>query len=100
MRNLFVYGTLKGSDVQKEIIGRTVKMVSDNLKNYSFSDVVIENEIYPILVGCESGSIDGYVFCVTEKELEKVDEYETEAYKRVSVKLSSGITADVYVKND
>ncbi|WP_225316911.1 gamma-glutamylcyclotransferase [Legionella longbeachae] len=38
------------------------------------------------------------VFDVSKEELERADEYEVEDYKRIQVKLASGLSAWVYVQ--
>jgi gamma-glutamylcyclotransferase (GGCT)/AIG2-like uncharacterized protein YtfP len=43
--------------------------------------------------------IHGVVFDVSNAELLKVDQFESNSYKRVQVKLKSGILAWVYTEN-
>ena len=47
--------------------------------------------------GVASDLVEGTVFQVTKKELEHADAYEPEDYKRVLVRLKSGIDAWVYL---
>ena len=97
MQNLFVYGTLRDSKVQKEAIGREVESENDILEGYTKSKVVLKGITYPILIeGNEE--IEGVVLKVTEDEIKKLDIFETSAYRRVMKKLKSGISAWVYVK--
>lgn len=95
---LFVYGTLKDSEVQKEVIGRTVKAIPDILEGYKKSKVKINGNTYPILVPDSNNSIEGLVISLAPKELKLIDEYETKAYKRKKVILKSGKRAWVYQK--
>ena len=98
MINLFVYGTLRENKVQKEIIGRTVKSTKDLLNGYKKSTIKIEGEYYPILIQSSNSTIEGFVLSVDAEELKKIDEYETNAYKRKRVVLGSGKKAWVYLK--
>lgn len=95
---LFVYGTLKESKVQREVIGRAVKGVSDILDGYRESEVQIDGETYPIIEQHSNSSVDGLALSVTKDELKCIDKFETEAYKREKVKLRSGISAWAYQK--
>jgi len=97
MNRLFVYGTLMDESVQKKVIGRVVEFENDTLSGYFKSKVVINNNTYPILVKGQ-GEIAGRVLLIDEKELEKIDEYETKAYRRIEKELKSGNNAWVYVK--
>lgn len=95
---LFVYGTLKDSDVQERILGRTIKGVPDVLEGYRKSEIKINDNTYPIIKPCRNGSIKGLVLLVTKKELKLIDEYETKAYKREKIVLKSRVNAWVYQK--
>lgn len=97
MQNLFVYGTIKDSEVQKKVIGRVAESQNDSLEGYSKSSIILKGITYSILVkGVEE--IEGVVLQVTEEELKKFDIFETKAYRRVREKLKSGIESWVYVK--
>ncbi|WP_319014229.1 gamma-glutamylcyclotransferase [Legionella longbeachae] len=58
-----------------------------------------ENE-HPIIsfTGRPTDSVGGLVFDVSKEELERADEYEVKDYKRIQVKLASGLSAWVYVQ--
>lgn len=84
-------------EVQKKVIGRTAEFENDTLSGYFKSKVVINSSTYPILVKGQ-GEIPGMVLLIDEKELEKIDEYETKAYRRIEKELKSGTKAWVYVK--
>ena len=98
MENLFVYGTLRDFGVQKEVIGRAVIGFKDGLKGYRESEIEIEGEKYPVLIPDKTNTIEGLVLSVSPRELRLIDEYETEAYRRIKVALKSGIETWVYVK--
>lgn len=97
---LFVYGTLKKPDTQKEVIGRIAKGLPDTLEGYKKSKIKIDDVLYPIIVPDLNSSIEGLVLSITEEELKTIDEYETDAYKRKKVILKSGKSAWAYVKNN
>ncbi len=98
MVNLFVYGTLRDNKVQKEVIGRTVKSIKDCLKGYKKSTIKIEGEYYSALIPSSSFTLEGLVLSVNAEELKKIDEYETNAYKRKRIVLGGGKKAWVYLK--
>ncbi|HKZ33905.1 MAG TPA: gamma-glutamylcyclotransferase family protein [Candidatus Nanoarchaeia archaeon] len=100
MKKLFVYGTLRDSDVQLSVIGRNPDAAEDSLDNYTLSEVKIDNEYYPA-IRQGNGKIYGLVLKITEEELEKIDRYEELEkgfYERVEVKLNSGTKAYAYIK--
>jgi gamma-glutamylcyclotransferase (GGCT)/AIG2-like uncharacterized protein YtfP len=105
---LFSYGTLRLRDVQLATFGRELKGREDTLPGFSLSMIAISDPdvvatsgeaSHPILkhTGDPSDEIAGTVFSVTEAELAAADEYEVADYKRIAVRLKSGIEAFVYV---
>ena len=98
--SLFVYGTLQDPKVQKEVFGRSTDGQPDILEGYKKSQVEIQGVTYPILMPSEEDEIEGLVIKVTPDELGKIDEYETETYRRTEVTLKSGRQAWVYEKNE
>ncbi len=97
MQNLFVYGVLKDPKVQKEIIGREAESERNILEGYSKSRIILKGITYAILIK-GSGEIEGVILKVTKNELQKLDIFETRAYRRVKEKLKSGISVWVYVR--
>lgn len=98
MENLFVYGTLKDPEVQERVFGRKTNGSSDILQGYKKSEVIINGKTYPAIVPNAKTITDGLVITVTPQELKLIDEYETAAYKRIAVRLKSGVSAWVYRK--
>ena len=96
---LFVYGTLTDPETQKKVLGKIVDGVPDVLDDYKKSTIVIFGNSYPDIVKAPSSSVDGLVIPVTTDELESIDNYETEWYKRIEVVLKSGKKAWVYHGN-
>jgi gamma-glutamylcyclotransferase (GGCT)/AIG2-like uncharacterized protein YtfP len=93
---LFVYGTLKDSRVQRSVIGRVDGGIADTLAGYTLTDIQVGQFAYPFIVADENGSVDGLVLAVNDKELARIDRYETSAYRRIEIRLLSGKQAWVY----
>jgi gamma-glutamylcyclotransferase (GGCT)/AIG2-like uncharacterized protein YtfP len=84
--------------------------VADNLSGYRQTKIPITDKpeitgddyyfnVHP--TGLSTDTVAGTRFEVTERELEQADVYEASAnYKRITVTLSSGATAWVYVSAD
>ena len=95
---LFIYGTLTKPEIQKGIFGRVVNGTSDALYGYEKSKIEIDGGTYPIIIPNKNGKVPGLVIEISDDELKRTDEYETEAYQRINVILESGISAWVYIK--
>jgi tRNA-Thr(GGU) m(6)t(6)A37 methyltransferase TsaA len=105
---LFSYGTLQLESVQLATFGRRIAGTADALSGFEQSVVELEDGTavaplgraqFPIIrfSGRDSDIVRGVVFRVTEDELQRADEYETAAYRRIPVTLRSGARAWVYV---
>ena len=101
MENLFVYGTLKNSEVLKLIIDRVPESKKDSIVGYSLKTIEIDSDVYPLLVEDpkQKKPVEGLVISVSSEELKKIDKHETEAYKRKEVVLKSGEKVFVYLAN-
>ncbi|WP_454783692.1 gamma-glutamylcyclotransferase family protein [Legionella sp. WA2024007413] len=108
VEKLFSYGTLRYETVQLNNFGRRLHGSADKLPGFGMSKIKIKDpsviatsgeEDHPIITytGQPNDNIEGMVFDVSSEELAKADSYEVEDYKRVKVKLASGIFAWVYV---
>jgi gamma-glutamylcyclotransferase (GGCT)/AIG2-like uncharacterized protein YtfP len=106
---LFVYGTLRAARVQRALFGRTVAGAPDGLCGYRLATVRIADPAaratsrlaeHRILdpTGDPRDRLDGLVLELSRRELTAADGYEDAAYKRVAVRLESGIEAFVYVR--
>ena len=99
--NLFVYGTLAIGETLKNILDRDVPGISATLDGYDGSKmVIIESESYPAAEKNIECSIQGLLIEVTSEELEKLDVYETDAYKRKEVELTNGKKAWIYLNKN
>lgn len=105
---LFSYGTLRYEGVQFSTFGRKLNGSPDILNGYKLSQLQINDPhvvatsgeaVHPILIatGNMTDEVNGIVFDVTSKELALADQYEVADYKRVNVKLLSGLCAWVYI---
>ncbi len=105
--NLFSYGTLQYEKVQIATFGRKLTGRVDHLPGYRLEklqitdpDVIAKSgeDVHSIIhfSGNPKDQVQGMVFEVSLKELEEADKYEVADYRRVKVRLSSGIFAWVY----
>jgi gamma-glutamylcyclotransferase (GGCT)/AIG2-like uncharacterized protein YtfP len=106
---LFSYGTLRQSDVQMSTFGRLLNGKNDAMPGYEQTMVGITDpeviqksgkRFHPIVHASvdPAARVAGQVFEITAAELAAADAYEVSDYKRVLVRLTSGISAWVYVK--
>ncbi|MCX7998095.1 MAG: gamma-glutamylcyclotransferase [Leptospiraceae bacterium] len=81
---LFVYGTLKDTEIQKLLLGREVKTERAILRDHA---VYVDKSGYYFLKKEEGSFAKGLILHVTEEELRKIDLWEEvpEQYYRVSV---------------
>ncbi len=105
---LFSYGTLQQPEVQRATFGRLLEGRADALPGYVTSLVEIRDpEVvatsgkthHPIVrqSGNPKDRVEGHVFRITAAELAAADAYEVDDYKRIAVRLKSGLEAFVYV---
>lgn len=107
-QKLFSYGTLQYEAVQLANFGRRLEGNRDQLPEFELSMLEITDPeviatsgeaFHPIIsyTGNSANCVDGMVFDISEEELRCADSYEVSDYKRIKVKLSSGVSAWVYV---
>lgn len=105
---LFSYGTLQQHEVQMATFGRALEGTADVMSGYALAPLAIDDADVIALSGkrvhtmaCRTGRstdvITGAVFIVSYEELQRADQYEVPAVKRVTVRLHSGTRAWVYV---
>ena len=106
---LFSYGTLQQDDVQRATFGRLLDGAPDALPGYRHDWLTITDpEVirtsgsnrHPIVAPSPdpADEVSGAVFQITHEELLAADSYEVSDYKRVLVRLKSGVDAWVYIK--
>jgi gamma-glutamylcyclotransferase (GGCT)/AIG2-like uncharacterized protein YtfP len=106
--HLFSYGTLRQESVQLASFGRVLAGAADAMPGYRLAMIEITDasviaasgaRFHPIVTpGDAADEVPGMVFEITDAELAAADRYEVADYKRVAVRLKSGIEAFVYVK--
>jgi hypothetical protein len=107
--NLFSYGTLQLDSVQMASFGRLLAGRDDAMPRYRKDVVEITDpevirasgeRFHPIVLPSDDPSdvVEGRVFRFTPEELAAADRYEVSDYKRIEVRLRSGLMAWVYVK--
>ncbi|GAA4183099.1 gamma-glutamylcyclotransferase [Streptosporangium oxazolinicum] len=105
---LFAYGTLRQREVQLSTFGRELDGRPDLLPGYTLATVEITDpgvvavsgaDRHPIVRATDdlSHTVEGTVFEITDAELAAADDYEVADYRRVLVRLASGVRAWVYV---
>tara|TARA_Y100001936_G_scaffold125864_1_gene123209 strand:+ start:167 stop:472 length:306 start_codon:yes stop_codon:yes gene_type:complete len=97
---LFVYGTLIDDETRKNILKRSVLGTPATLDGYNLEEIIIENESYPAAEKRSGCLIKGLLIEITPEELERLDIYETDAYKRREVELTNGKKAWVYINKN
>ncbi|MGB3332839.1 MAG: gamma-glutamylcyclotransferase family protein [Mycobacterium sp.] len=108
---LFSYGTLQLPEVQRSTFGREVDGRPDAIVGYELDYVTITDphvvavsgsDRHPILrpSNAHDAAVPGTVFAISAADLAAADEYEVDAYQRISVPLRSGAQAWVYVFAD
>lgn len=105
---LFSYGTLRYEAVQLATFGRRLNGNPDVLNGFALTMIEIKDQTviatsgeaeHPMIVftGNPLDHVSGFVFDITPEELKQADSYEVADYKRINVRLASGVTAWVYV---
>jgi len=104
---LFSYGTLQLEAVQRETFGRALAGEAARLPGFTLRLLEIRDAAviatsgkthHPMLVrtGRDEDVVEGTVFALTPDELAHADAYEVSDYRRVRVRLASGLSAWVY----
>lgn len=93
---LFVYGTLMDPQIQRKVIGRTVPSRPDRLDGYKKETIQLGGGLFPIVRPAPDSSVEGLLLIVTPAELERIDHYESDAYRRQKIRLAGGQLAWVY----
>ena len=105
---IFSYGTLQLEVVQTATFGRKLAGTGDVLEGFELVSLKIDDPTVIAVSGKDqhtmarftgriSDVISGTVFVLTQDEIERADEYEVSAVKRVAVDLRSGVQAWAYV---
>ncbi len=97
---LFVYGTLLDEKIRNTILGYETLLSPGILRSFRMSSVTLSGRGYPILIEDRESKevIEGGYFELNEEDLQKMDVYESEAYRKKQVRLENGMLAWVYFK--
>ena len=98
MDNVFVYGTLQDSQTRYHVLQHMVKAEHDVLNDYSKVPHSYFG-VYPTIKEDKGKFVAGKVFKANTSDLERMDRYETENYKKINVKLVSGKKAVAYIES-
>lgn len=97
---IFSYGTLQNPVIQNAVLGRKLASGSpDTVRGYQIKLLKGIHNPFNIAVPKEGASIQGVVYEITSDDLPALDEYEGDAYIRVSVTLVSNTRAWMYRDN-
>jgi hypothetical protein len=107
---LFPYGTLQQAAVQLANFRRKLKSSPDEFNGYKITSVKTNDpemaaeswlELHKILMSSDDPMeiAEGVLFANTPEELRAADDYETDSYKCVRVKLKSCMEVSIYVRS-
>jgi len=100
MEKLFTYGTLQNPETQKQLLGRILgDGLPDSLLGYRLAKLNGIHYVYSILQPHSGSRVEGLLFEFRSEEIKKLDDYEGNAYVRVSARLVSKTRAWVYIEN-
>ena len=91
---LFVYQTLRNNKTLEKVLGHT--KITKRITLYGWNEKNMGNGYHTIVKGSSDSVVNGDVMNVSDKDLEKLDEWE-ERYRRITVKLDDGRNAFVYI---
>lgn len=97
---LFVYGTLNNIKFLESLLGKKVRTSKDELIDFCQETIFIDNEPYPNIYKCLDGVVFGnLIYGLSDVDLLKLDNYEGNSYRRISVILKSGNNSFVYISD-
>ena len=105
---LFSYGTLQLERVQVSTFGRPLHGTADAMVGYRLEPMEITDPEVIAISGTNlhtnlvlsddpADEVEGTVFEITSADLAAADDYEVDGYERISIRLSSGLEAFVYI---
>lgn len=111
MEVIFSYGTLQDEAVQMKNFGRKLNGEQYTLQGFTIKMIPISNlEVvrisgkthHPTLIKTHNtkDEVQGMTFEITKEELIQADSYEDADYERITVELSSGKKAWVYIQKN
>lgn len=101
MIKLFSYGTLYQSGIQISEFGQrfNVEPDLDYVSGWDIVNIKINGSKYNVAVeGEKECTLMGAIVHIPDELMDKIDEYETKAYKRIKIKTLCGNECQMYVK--
>ena len=97
---IFAYGTLRDGQTRRELLGYNPYSTCATIKGFRMDSISIDGTTYPVIIedGDSNEIITGEYFEVEDKDLEKLDAYESSAYRRKEVTMDNEKIAWVYFK--
>lgn len=99
MKNLFIYGTLMFDDVWRQLTKNQYRKINAVLPE--FIRLRVKNEDYPGIIPCTENTVSGeLLFQVSASDIQLLDNFEGEQYRREQVKVISDETeyyAETYI---
>lgn len=95
---LFVFGTLRDSDVRQIVLGRELPaQCCSKAELGDHERLMLHDETYPVLVPCAGGRVPGDILRLTAQDLARVTFFEAEEYELESAQVSDtdGQSVDV-----
>ena len=84
--------------VRNMVLDKNINVKPDILNGYTITVHPVLTS-YPVVKPNKDDFVNGVVFDVDDKDLEKIDRYESNYYKRETVILNSGTECMVYIEN-
>lgn len=103
MIKIFSYGTLYDKEVQMREFGQEffIEPDLDYVSGWDLIKVKMDGDKYFVAIeSCKNCIIMGAIVHIPEELMDKVDEYETKAYKRINITTLCGNECQMYVKRD
>ncbi len=98
---LFSYGTLCIKDVQLREFGQEfyVEPKTDFISGFEIVKQKIDGDFYNVAIpNPDASPLEGFIVHIPEDVMPLVDEYETDEYKRSTIKTLGGVDCIMYVK--
>ena len=95
---VFAYGTLLDNSTREDVLRYKTSIFRAQLRGFRKSSIILNNILYPIIIKDSEDNeiIEGAYFEINEKDLALIDNYESDRYARVKVKLENGPEAWTY----
>tara|TARA_B100000029_G_scaffold516416_1_gene629664 strand:- start:7670 stop:7972 length:303 start_codon:yes stop_codon:yes gene_type:complete len=96
MSKLFVYGSLLDDTVRERVLNKQIEGEEDSVRGFRV-DTHSFLTSFPSVYRDKDEIAKGKVFEVTEKDLKRLDTYETKFYRRIKVKTMNGHECETYM---